>query len=76
MVEMVFALLLLQDHKSFQIHAAVRSVCIKTKVPKVHPQTKTMLFDPKCMIFEHTSMFKNLEFLRIFIDFNEIFRFS
>ena len=47
-----------------------------TKVPKVHPQTKTMLFDPKCMIFEHTSMFKNLEFLRIFIDFNEIFRFS
>ena len=54
----------------------LRLVKVINKVPKVHPQTKTMLFDPKCMIFEHTSMFKNLEFLRIFIDFNEIFRFS
>ena len=47
-----------------------------SKASKVHPYTKTMLFYPKCAIFEHTSMFKKLEFSRIYLDFNEIYRFS
>ena len=50
--------------------------CISNKVSKVQPQTKTMLFDPKCVIVEHTSMCKKLEFPRKIIDLSEIFRFS
>ena len=39
-------------------------------------KSKTMLFDPKCSIFDATSMFRNLEFSKIIIDFNENIRFS
>ena len=42
-----------------------------TKARQFSLKSKTMLFDPKCLIFDATSMFRNLEFSKIIIVFNE-----
>ena len=49
---------------------------LATKARQFTLKSKTMLFDPKGLIFEATSMFRNIKFSKIIIDFNENIRFS
>ena len=55
---------------------ATSTMNVSTKARQFSLKSKTMLFDLKCSIFDATSMFRNLEFSKIIIDFNENIRFS